>query len=91
MFGSLRIRPIVTVEDDGSFAFSFAAGHSAADVDDTLERLLRMLGETAASRKRRSVSGFNAASMRAPSATVPFADSRHVPSASVQVVTDRRR
>jgi hypothetical protein len=52
VFGSLRIRPIVTVEDDGSFAFSFAAGHSAADVDDTLERLLRMLGETAASRKR---------------------------------------
>jgi hypothetical protein len=52
VFGSLRIRPIVTVEDDGSFAFSFAAGHSVADVDDTLERLLRMLGEAAASRKR---------------------------------------
>jgi hypothetical protein len=52
VFGSLRIRPIVTVEDDGSFGFSFAAGHSVADVDDTLERLLRMLGETAASRKR---------------------------------------
>ena len=52
VFGSLRIRPIVTVEDDGSFGFSFAAGHSAADVDDTLERLFRMLGETAASRKR---------------------------------------
>ena len=55
VFGSLRIRPIVTVEDDGSFGFSFAAGHSAADVDDTLERLFRMLGETAASRKRRVV------------------------------------
>jgi hypothetical protein len=52
VFGSLRIRPIVTVEDDGSFGFSFAAGHSVADIDDTLERLLRMLGETAASRKR---------------------------------------
>jgi uncharacterized protein len=52
VFGSLRIRPIVTVEDDGSFGFSFAAGHSVADVDDTVERLLRMLGETAASRKR---------------------------------------
>ena len=52
VFGSLRIRPIVTVEDDGSFGFSFAAGHNVADVDDTLERLLRMLGETAASRKR---------------------------------------
>jgi hypothetical protein len=55
VFGTLRIRPIVTVEDDGSFGFSFAAGHSVADVDDTLERLLRMLGETAASRKRRVV------------------------------------
>jgi uncharacterized protein len=52
VFGSLRIRPVVTVEDDGSFGFSFVAGHSVADVDDTLERLLRMLGETAASRKR---------------------------------------
>ena len=52
VFGSLRIRPIVTVEDDGSFGFSFAAGHSVADVDDTIERLLRMLGETAASRNR---------------------------------------
>jgi uncharacterized protein len=52
VFGSLRIRPIVTVEDDGSFGFSFAAGHSVADVENTLERLLRMLGETAASRKR---------------------------------------
>jgi hypothetical protein len=52
VFGSLRIRPIVTVEDDGSFAFSFAAGHSAVDIDDTVERLLRLLGETAASRKR---------------------------------------
>jgi len=52
VFGTLRIRPIVTVEDDGSFGFSFAAGHSAEDIDDTLERLLRMLGETAASRKR---------------------------------------
>ena len=52
VFGSLRIRPIVTVEDDGSFGYSFAAGQSVADVDDTLERLLRLLGETAASRKR---------------------------------------
>jgi uncharacterized protein len=52
VFGSLRVRPTVTVEDDGSFAFSFAAGHTAEDVDDTLERLLRMLGETAASRNR---------------------------------------
>jgi uncharacterized protein len=52
VFGSLRVRPTVTVEDDGSFGFTFAAGHTAEDVDDTLERLFRMLGETAASRNR---------------------------------------
>ena len=52
VFGDLRIRPTVTVQDDGSFGFSFAAGHTAEDVDDTLERLFRMRGETAASRGR---------------------------------------
>jgi hypothetical protein len=52
VFGSLRIKPTVTVEDDGSFGFSFAAGHATEDVDATLERLFRMLGETAASRNR---------------------------------------
>jgi uncharacterized protein len=52
VFGRLRVRPTVTVQDDGSFAFSFAGGHTAEDVDDTLEHLLRMLGETAASRNR---------------------------------------
>src|SRR3954466_15569137 len=51
-FEGLRIRPAMTIEDDGSFAFSFAGGYSAEDVDDTLERLFRMLGETAAARKR---------------------------------------
>ena len=52
IFEHLRIRPAMTIEDDGSFSFSFAAGYSAEDVDDTLERLLRMLGEIAAARKR---------------------------------------
>src|SRR4051794_6886583 len=52
VFDNLRIRPTMTIEDDGSFAFSFAAGHAAEDVDSTLERLFRMLGETAAARKR---------------------------------------
>src|SRR5438552_10340340 len=52
-FAGLRIAPIVTVDpNDGSFNFSFAAGHTSQDVDDTLEWLFRMLGETAASRKR---------------------------------------
>jgi uncharacterized protein len=52
VFGNLRVRPTVTVEEDGSFGFTFAAGYTAEDVDDTLERLFRMLGETAASRDR---------------------------------------
>ena len=51
VFGVLR-RPIVTVEDDGSFGFSFAAPQRRG-VDDT-RTTARMLGETAASRKRPS-------------------------------------
>jgi hypothetical protein len=53
VFGTLRVTPTMTVDpEDGSFNFSFAAGHATEDIDETLERLLRMLGETAASRKR---------------------------------------
>ncbi len=52
-FAGLRIVPTMTVDPaDGSFSFTFAAGHTAQDVDDTLERLLRMLPETAVARKR---------------------------------------
>jgi AAA+ ATPase superfamily predicted ATPase len=52
----LRIVPTITIDpNDGSFSFSFAAGHTAQDVDDTLEWLFRMLAETAASRKRQVV------------------------------------
>src|SRR4051812_24478649 len=52
-FAGLRITPTITIDpNDGSFSFSFAAGHTAQDVDDTLEHLLRMLAETAAARKR---------------------------------------
>lgn len=55
VFGGLRVVPTMTVDADGTLSFTFAGGHSAADVDDTIERLLRMLGETAASRGRRVV------------------------------------
>lgn len=55
VFGSLRIKPTMTVEADGSISLSFSAGHTAEDVDDTLERLFRMLGETQASRGRQVV------------------------------------
>jgi uncharacterized protein len=52
-FAGLRITPTITIDpNDGSFSFSFAAGHASQDVDDTIEHLLRMLAETAASRKR---------------------------------------
>jgi uncharacterized protein len=55
-FAGLRITPTITIDpNDGSFSFSFAAGHASQDVDDTIEHLLRMLAETAASRKRRVV------------------------------------
>src|SRR3954467_11377181 len=52
-FAGLRIVPTMTVDpNDGSLSFSFAAGHTSQDVDDTLEHLLRMLAETAVTRKR---------------------------------------
>jgi hypothetical protein len=52
VFGTLRVTPVMTVDQDGLFSFSFAGGHSTEDVDDTLERLFRLLGETAAARRR---------------------------------------
>src|SRR6476469_3265222 len=55
-FAGLRITPTITIDpNDGSFSFSFAAGHTSQDVDDTIEHLLRMLAETSVSRRRRVV------------------------------------
>jgi hypothetical protein len=55
-FAGLRITPTMTIDpNDGSLSFSFAAGHAAQDIDDTLEHLLRMLAQIAATRKRRVV------------------------------------
>jgi hypothetical protein len=52
-FAGLRITPTITIDpNDGSFSFSFAAGHTPQDVDDTIEHLLRMLAETSVSRRR---------------------------------------
>ena len=52
-FAGLRITPTITIDpNDGSLSFSFAAGHTSQDVDDTIEHLLRMLAETAVGRKR---------------------------------------
>jgi uncharacterized protein len=56
LFRGLRIRPTMEVDpSDGSLRFSFQAGRRRADIDDTIERLLELLGELAAERKRRVV------------------------------------
>jgi uncharacterized protein len=53
-FRGLRVSPQVTVSpEDGSYTFSFGVGHVGADIDATLERLLELPGELAASRERR--------------------------------------
>jgi hypothetical protein len=56
IFSSLRITPTVNVDPlDGSLSFSFAGGHSAEDVDATLEHLFGLLAEISADRKRQVV------------------------------------
>jgi hypothetical protein len=56
VFQNLRIQPTVTVDPaDGSLSFGFAAGLEPQDLDDTLERLLRLPGELAAERNRQAV------------------------------------
>jgi hypothetical protein len=53
VFRGLRITPTVTVDPQtGALGFSFAAGHQAADVDATLERLFELVAEVAADRGR---------------------------------------
>jgi hypothetical protein len=53
-FRRLQVQPTVTVEEDGSYAFSFQFGRQPSDIDATLERLLRLPGELAGSRNRRA-------------------------------------
>ena len=53
LFRGLRITPVMTLDpSDGSVRFSFSAGHAPDDVDATLERILELLAELAAERKR---------------------------------------
>jgi uncharacterized protein len=53
VFGGLRITPLISVDpQDGSVDFSFAAALRQADIDATLERLLELPAELAASRGR---------------------------------------
>jgi hypothetical protein len=56
LFRGLRIRPTMEVDpSDGTLRFSFQAGRRKTDIDETIERLLELLGELAAERKRRVV------------------------------------
>jgi uncharacterized protein len=53
LFRSLRVRPTMEVDpSDGSLRFSFQPGRRKSDIDETIERLLELLGELAAERKR---------------------------------------
>ena len=54
LFRSLRVTPTIEVDpSDGSLRFTFQTGRRKADIDDTIERLLELIGELAADRKRR--------------------------------------
>ena len=56
VFGHLRIKPTVVVDpEDGSLSFTFEAGRTPEDLDDTLERLLELPGKLAAERERQAV------------------------------------
>ena len=53
LFRGLRVHPTMEVDPiDGSLRFSFQAGRRKEDIDDTIERLLELLGELAAERRR---------------------------------------
>ena len=54
LFRGLRVTPTIEVDpSDGSLRFTFQTGRRKSDIDDTIERLLELIGEVAADRKRR--------------------------------------
>jgi len=55
LFRGLRVRPTMEVDSDGTLRFTFQPAKRKSDIDDTIERLLELLGELAAERKRRVV------------------------------------
>jgi hypothetical protein len=60
LFRGLRILPTLEVDpQDGTLRFSFRAGRGPADIDETIESLLELLGKLAAERKRRVVMIFD--------------------------------
>jgi len=53
-FRGLRISPSVTVSpEDGSYSFAFGVDHTPTDIDATLERLLELPAELAATKQTR--------------------------------------
>jgi hypothetical protein len=53
VFQGLRVQPTITIDpDDTSVGFSFGAGHSPEDIDETIERLLALPAQLAADRGR---------------------------------------
>lgn len=60
LFRGLRVVPTMELDPrDGSLRFTFQTGRRKADIDDAIERLLELLGELAAERKRRVVIVFD--------------------------------
>lgn len=60
LFRSLRVRPTMEVDpSDGTLRFSFQGGRRKTDIDETIERLLELLGELAVERKRSVVIVFD--------------------------------
>ncbi|HEX6699885.1 MAG TPA: ATP-binding protein [Gaiellaceae bacterium] len=60
LFRNLRIRPTMELDpEDASISFSFRATRRTADIDDTIEALLELLGRLAEERKRRVVMIFD--------------------------------
>jgi len=60
LFRGLRVVPTMEVDPiDGTLRFTFQAGRRKGDIDDTIERLLELLGELAEERKRRVVIVFD--------------------------------
>jgi hypothetical protein len=54
LFRGLRVTPTIEVDPaDGTLRFTFQTGRRKSDIDDTIERLLELIGEVAADRKRR--------------------------------------
>jgi hypothetical protein len=53
IFRGLRVAPTVTLDLDGTLSFGFQAGHSAEDIDATLEHLLELPAAVGADRGRR--------------------------------------